>query len=136
MHHPSPFLSAAPVFLSAEGAAMSVIRQALSAHPRFFTSHLPCDCRQTIEEWAQTSRRFSTSRRPVWLSNAAFACASFLQAQLPGVRFVRVLQQPCEASDEADCLVLQNEDVLADPPGTLARILSFLGEAPVLARCA
>ena len=115
---------------------MSVIRQALSAHPRFFTSHLPCDCVQTIEEWAHTAKRFTTSRRAVWLSNAAFGCARFLQAQLPGVRFVRVLQQPCEAQQDVDCLVLQNEDVLADPPAALARILAFLGEAPALARCA
>ena len=130
----------APVFLGAScDQDRSLVRSALAAHPRFFTSHLPADDTFSVRSWAETMSETPFSRRPVWLSEAAFDCVDDLKRWLPHARFVRVVERPTQVGDwllEIDAGTLR-----ADPPGVLARILEFLGEQTVttpggLRRCA
>lgn len=130
----------APVFLGAScDQDRSIVRSALAAHPRFFTSHLPADDTFSVRSWAETMSETPFSRRPVWLSEAAFDCVEDLKRWLPHARFVRVVERPTRVGDwllEIDAGILR-----ADPPGAMARILEFLGEQTVttprgLRRCA
>lgn len=130
-----------PVFLSADGRAMSLIRQALSAHPHFFTCHLPGDELELLEAWALENRTVCCTRRMVWLSQAAFGCTAMLEQQLPGVRFIRVSRRAfCAPANDSHCLELDDDDVQNDPALAVARILAFLGEyqppAASVSRCA
>jgi hypothetical protein len=118
-----------PVFLSADGPAMSLIRQALSAHPHFFTCHVPGDEVELIEAWALEHQSLHSTRRMVWLSHAAFLCATLLERQLPGVRFIRVARQAFEQpANDLSCLELSADEVVNEPKAALAKILAFLGE--------
>ena len=66
------------------------------------------------------------SRRPVWLSEAAFECVDELRRLLPDARFVRVVSHPPQVGESL--LEVDGERLHADLPGELARILGFLGE--------
>jgi hypothetical protein len=126
-----------PVFLGAvldcatSEPALKLVRAALAAHPRFFTSHLPADDEASLQEWALAMRETPCARRPVWLSTCAFGCIAALRLALPGARFVRVVDAPCQ-NDEDDCLELSAERLHADPQAELARVFAFLGERPLL----
>lgn len=123
----------APVFLGAScDQDRSLVRSALAAHPRFFTSHLPADDTFSVRSWAETMSETPFSRRPVWLSEAAFDCVDDLKRWLPHARFVRVVERPTRVGD---CLLeIDAGSLRTDPPGALARILAFLGEQTVTAQ--
>ena len=130
----------APVFLGAScDEERSFLRSALAAHPRFFTSHLPADDEATLRSWAEAMSGAAFSRRPVWLSEAAFECVDELRRCLPEARFVRVVHRP--TSCVGGVLELDGEQLRVDPAGEMERVLAFLGETPVAAleqmrRCA
>jgi len=101
----------------------------LAAHPSFFTSHLPADDACSVRSWAELMADTPFSRRPVWLSEAAFECVEELKRCLPHARFVRVVERPTQAGDSL--LEIDAQSLRADPPAELARILEFLGEHAV-----
>lgn len=130
----------APVFLGAScDEERAVVRAALAAHPRFFTSHLPADDASSVRSWAEAMSGTPFSRRPVWLSEAAFDCIDELKRFLPQARFVRVVHHaPCAGES---VLEIDADRLMTNPLAELERILSFLGEATVttpvgMRRCA
>jgi hypothetical protein len=129
-----------PVFLGAcAGRELKLVRAALAAHPRFFTSHLPADDEPSLHEWACAMRDTPCSRRPVWISQCAFDCMDSLRQELPGARFVRVVELPTAAGE--DYLELDAGRLAVDPEAELARVFHFLGEQlpegrAALRRCA
>jgi hypothetical protein len=123
----------APVFLGAScDEERSLLRSALAAHPRFFTSHLPADDGPTVRSWAEAMSGAAFSRRPVWLSEAAFECVDELSRFLPEARFVRVVHRQTSCTESV--LELDGDQLRADLPGEMERVLEFLGESPAASR--
>lgn len=127
-----------PVFLGgASEVERALVRRALASHPRFFTSHLPADDVDVLLAWAHTMAEMRCTRRPLWLSEAAFRCRRALQQVLPGARFI-FLGTAADGEDAEGCLWLDPVALATSPAEAVDRILAFLGEAPgpALRRCA
>lgn len=120
----------APVFLGASSEEeRKLVRTALASHPRFFTSHLPADDEPSVRRWAEAMAGAAFSRRPVWLSEAAFGCMDELRRFLPCARFVRVVQHAGGESESV--LEVSAERLRQDLAGEVERIFAFLGEPGV-----
>jgi hypothetical protein len=127
MTHPN-----APVFLGgASETQRSVVRSALAAHPRFFTSHLPSDDVEVLLAWARTMAEAPSARRPLWLSEAAFHCREGLLRVLPLARLIHLV--PAGTAPEDGCLCVDPTSLESSPREALRRVLDFLGESPLTA---